>query len=143
MPRWQITISEYRGTINKVHKSGNIHKNADGLSRWSLAYHPQTDGLSERVIQTLEDMMRGFCAHGQQFKGSDGFTHYWFTLIPTLELEYRTSINSSTVKTPEMLEKGWNARLPYDSLRKYLVDFHPKESSFQMILEKAKHNANR
>ncbi|MBW0502354.1 hypothetical protein O181_042069 [Austropuccinia psidii MF-1] len=31
--RWQIDMQEYR-TI--VHKDGNIHKNADGLSRWPL-----------------------------------------------------------------------------------------------------------
>ncbi|MBW0515032.1 hypothetical protein O181_054747 [Austropuccinia psidii MF-1] len=36
MLRWQIAIQEYRGNINIVHKDGNIHKNADGLSRWPL-----------------------------------------------------------------------------------------------------------
>ncbi|MBW0514264.1 hypothetical protein O181_053979 [Austropuccinia psidii MF-1] len=36
MVRWQIAIQEYRGNMNIVHKDGNIHKNADGLSRWSL-----------------------------------------------------------------------------------------------------------
>ncbi|MBW0517123.1 hypothetical protein O181_056838 [Austropuccinia psidii MF-1] len=35
--RWQISIQEYRGNMTIVHKSGNIHKNADGLSRWALA----------------------------------------------------------------------------------------------------------
>ncbi|MBW0556242.1 hypothetical protein O181_095957 [Austropuccinia psidii MF-1] len=34
--RWKIAIQEYRGNINFVHKDGNIHKNADGLSRWPL-----------------------------------------------------------------------------------------------------------
>ncbi|MBW0518697.1 hypothetical protein O181_058412 [Austropuccinia psidii MF-1] len=37
MLRWQIAIQEYRGNMTIVHKSGNIHKNADGLSRWALA----------------------------------------------------------------------------------------------------------
>ncbi|MBW0525043.1 hypothetical protein O181_064758 [Austropuccinia psidii MF-1] len=36
MLRWQIAIQEYRGTMTIVHKYGNIHKNADGLSRWPL-----------------------------------------------------------------------------------------------------------
>ena len=27
----------------------------------SLAYHPQTDGQSERTIQILEDMLRACC----------------------------------------------------------------------------------
>ncbi|MBW0475193.1 hypothetical protein O181_014908 [Austropuccinia psidii MF-1] len=40
MLRWQISIHEYRGNITIVHKAGNIHKNADGLSRWSLPNTP-------------------------------------------------------------------------------------------------------
>ncbi|MBW0484311.1 hypothetical protein O181_024026 [Austropuccinia psidii MF-1] len=35
--RWRIAIQEYRGNMTIVHKAGNIHKNADGLSRWALA----------------------------------------------------------------------------------------------------------
>ncbi|MBW0471415.1 hypothetical protein O181_011130 [Austropuccinia psidii MF-1] len=34
--RWKIAIQEYRGNMNIVHKDGNIHKVADGLSRWLL-----------------------------------------------------------------------------------------------------------
>ncbi|MBW0517300.1 hypothetical protein O181_057015 [Austropuccinia psidii MF-1] len=30
---------------------------------FSIAYHPQNDGLAERMIQTLEDMVRRFCAY--------------------------------------------------------------------------------
>ncbi|MBW0521918.1 hypothetical protein O181_061633 [Austropuccinia psidii MF-1] len=40
MLRWQIAIQEYRGNMTIVHKAGNIHKNADGLSRWELANTP-------------------------------------------------------------------------------------------------------
>ncbi|MBW0524318.1 hypothetical protein O181_064033 [Austropuccinia psidii MF-1] len=36
MLRWQIAIQEYRGSMTIFHKDGNIHKNADGLSRWPL-----------------------------------------------------------------------------------------------------------
>ncbi|MBW0554796.1 hypothetical protein O181_094511 [Austropuccinia psidii MF-1] len=38
MLRWQMAIQEYRGNTTIVHKSGNIHNNADGLSRWELPY---------------------------------------------------------------------------------------------------------
>ncbi|MBW0522685.1 hypothetical protein O181_062400 [Austropuccinia psidii MF-1] len=40
MLRWQIAIQEYRGNMTIVHKAGNLHKNADGLSRWALANTP-------------------------------------------------------------------------------------------------------
>ncbi|MBW0503719.1 hypothetical protein O181_043434 [Austropuccinia psidii MF-1] len=69
---------------------------------FSTAYHPQTDGLAERMIQNLEDMIRRFCAYGLEFKDSDVFTHYWCTLIPELELAYKTSVHSSTGQTPAM-----------------------------------------
>ncbi|MBW0538436.1 hypothetical protein O181_078151 [Austropuccinia psidii MF-1] len=69
----------------------------------TAAYHPQKDRLEERMIQTLEDMIKKFCAYGLEFKDSDGFTHDWCTLIPALELAYKTSIHASTGKTPEML----------------------------------------
>ncbi|MBW0542725.1 hypothetical protein O181_082440 [Austropuccinia psidii MF-1] len=95
------------------------------------------------MIQTLEDMIRRFCAYGLEFKDSDGFTHDWCTLIPALELAYKTSIHYSTGKTPSMLEKGWNLRLPYDTLNKDLVDIHPKASSFKLMLDKARDHANR
>ncbi|MBW0477512.1 hypothetical protein O181_017227 [Austropuccinia psidii MF-1] len=36
MLRWQIVIQEYKGNMTIVNKDGNIHKNADGLSRWLL-----------------------------------------------------------------------------------------------------------
>ncbi|MBW0558989.1 hypothetical protein O181_098704 [Austropuccinia psidii MF-1] len=34
--RWQIAIKEYRRNMTIVHKDGNVHKNAYGLSRWPL-----------------------------------------------------------------------------------------------------------
>ncbi|MBW0568417.1 hypothetical protein O181_108132 [Austropuccinia psidii MF-1] len=38
MLRWKIAIQEYRGNMTIVNKDGNIHKNADGLSRWQLPH---------------------------------------------------------------------------------------------------------
>ncbi|MBW0475895.1 hypothetical protein O181_015610 [Austropuccinia psidii MF-1] len=40
MLRWQPSIQEYRGNMTIVHKAGNIHKNADGLSRWAFPNTP-------------------------------------------------------------------------------------------------------
>ncbi|MBW0469984.1 hypothetical protein O181_009699 [Austropuccinia psidii MF-1] len=42
-----------------------------------------------------------------------------------------------------MLDKGWNPRLPYNTLKKDLVDINPKASSFELILHKARHHAKR
>ncbi|MBW0472327.1 hypothetical protein O181_012042 [Austropuccinia psidii MF-1] len=110
---------------------------------FSRAYHPKTDGLAERMIKSVEYKIRIFCAYGLECKDSDGFTHNWCTLIPALDLVYKTSIHSSTGKSPSMLEKGWNPRLTYDTLKKDLVDIHPTERSFDIILYKARHHPNR
>ncbi|MBW0564815.1 hypothetical protein O181_104530 [Austropuccinia psidii MF-1] len=42
-----------------------------------------------------------------------------------------------------MLEKGWNPRLPYDTLKNNLVDMHPTASSFKIMLDKARQHENR
>ncbi|MBW0490001.1 hypothetical protein O181_029716 [Austropuccinia psidii MF-1] len=110
---------------------------------FSTAYHPQTDGLAEGMIQTLEDIIRIFCAYGLEFKDSDGFTHDWCTSIPDLKLACKTSIHCSTGKTTAILEKCWNPRLPYDTLKKALVDIHPTVIIFRLMLDKARHHANR
>ncbi|MBW0493985.1 hypothetical protein O181_033700 [Austropuccinia psidii MF-1] len=110
---------------------------------FSKAYHPQADDLAEGMIQTSEDIIRRFCAYSLEFKESDGFTHDWWTLIPALESAYKTSINSSTGKKPEMLEKGWNPRLPYDTIKKDLGDINQTESSFKIMLDKAGNHAKR
>ncbi|MBW0592002.1 hypothetical protein O181_131717 [Austropuccinia psidii MF-1] len=95
------------------------------------------------MIQTLGDMVRRICAYGLEFRDSDGFTHYWCTLLPTLELAYKTSIHASTNETPAILEKGWDPKLPQDSLRKDLVEIHPTASSFKGMLNRARKHAVR
>ncbi|MBW0538818.1 hypothetical protein O181_078533 [Austropuccinia psidii MF-1] len=102
-----------------------------------IAYHPQTNGLAERMIQTLEDIVRIFCAYGLGLKDCGGFTHDWCTHLPALALAYKKLIHSSTNQTPAVLEKGWNHRLPQDPLTKDLGDLHPIAASFKGILENA------
>ncbi|MBW0543092.1 hypothetical protein O181_082807 [Austropuccinia psidii MF-1] len=119
----------------------NLHRLFGTKLSFSTAYHPETDGLAEMRIQALEDMIRRFCAYGLEFKDSDGFIHYWCTMIPALELAYKTSVHSSTGQTPAMLEKGWNPRLPADTLRKDWIEIHPTASSFNIMLDKVKHHA--
>ena len=52
----------------------------------STAYHPQTDGQSERTIQTLEDMLRACVI---DFSGS------WDNHLPLVEFSYNNSYHST------------------------------------------------
>ncbi|MBW0490066.1 hypothetical protein O181_029781 [Austropuccinia psidii MF-1] len=42
-----------------------------------------------------------------------------------------------------MLEKGWNPRLPHDTLKEDLVDIHPTERSLKTIFDKARNHPNK
>ncbi|MBW0505089.1 hypothetical protein O181_044804 [Austropuccinia psidii MF-1] len=53
---------------------------------FSTAYHPQTDGLAERMIQKMEDIIRSFCAYGMEYKDHEQYTHDWVTLLPDVQL---------------------------------------------------------
>ncbi|MBW0530729.1 hypothetical protein O181_070444 [Austropuccinia psidii MF-1] len=54
-------------------------------------YHSQTDGLAERMIQTMEDILRIFCAYGMEYKDNEGYTHDWVALLPAVQLAYNTT----------------------------------------------------
>ena len=58
---------------------------------FSTAFHPQTDGQSERTIQTLEDMLRACVI---EFKGS------WDTHLSLMEFAYNNSYQSSIGMAP-------------------------------------------
>ncbi|MBW0464769.1 hypothetical protein O181_004484 [Austropuccinia psidii MF-1] len=51
---------------------------------FSTAYHPQMDVLAERMIQTMEDILRSFCAYGMEYKDHKGCTNDWITLLPAV-----------------------------------------------------------
>ncbi|MBW0516144.1 hypothetical protein O181_055859 [Austropuccinia psidii MF-1] len=112
-----------------------LHKLLGTKLSFSTAYHPQTDGLAERMIQTLEDMIRRVCAYGLELKDSYGFTHVWCTLISELELSYKTSIHASTGKTAEMLEKEWNPKLTVDTLKIKFIFIHLLQALIYFLIK--------
>ena len=58
---------------------------------FSTAFHPQTDGQSERMIQTLEDMLRACVL---QFKGS------WDGHLSLIEFAYNNNYQESIDMAP-------------------------------------------
>ncbi|KAJ9551909.1 hypothetical protein OSB04_015954 [Centaurea solstitialis] len=69
----------------------------------SIAYHPQTDGQSERTIQTLEDMLRACIL---DFGGS------WEDHLPLIEFAYNNSYHSSIEAAPYEILYGRKCRTP-------------------------------
>ena len=70
---------------------------------FSTAFHPQTDGQSERTIQTLEDMMRACVL---DFKGN------WDDHLPLMEFAYNNSYHSSIGMAPYEALYGRKCRSP-------------------------------
>jgi hypothetical protein len=71
--------------------------------QFSTAYHPQTDGQSERTIQTLEDMLRACVL---DFSGS------WARYLPLIEFAYNNSYQASIGMAPYEALYGRKCRSP-------------------------------
>ena len=67
-------------------------------SALSTAYHPQTDGQTERVNQELEQYLRAFINHRQ----SD-----WASLLPMAEFSHNTKAHAATKTSPFQLVYGY------------------------------------
>nr|GEZ29420.1 putative reverse transcriptase domain-containing protein [Tanacetum cinerariifolium] len=69
----------------------------------STAYHPATDGQSERTIQTLEDMLRA-C--------DIDFRKGWEKHLPLVEFSYNNSYHASIKAAPFKALYGRKCRSP-------------------------------
>ncbi|GJS74546.1 putative reverse transcriptase domain-containing protein [Tanacetum coccineum] len=69
----------------------------------STAYHPQTDGKSERTIQTLEDMLHACVID---------FGKGWVNHLPLVEFSYNNSYHASIKATPFEALYGRKCRSP-------------------------------
>jgi hypothetical protein len=80
-----------------------LHDLLDTKLHFSTAYHPQTDGQTERTNQVLEDMLRA-CAI--QYGTS------WDKCLPFAEFLYNNSYQASLKKSPFEALYGWKCKTP-------------------------------
>ncbi|MBW0556139.1 hypothetical protein O181_095854 [Austropuccinia psidii MF-1] len=114
----------------------NLYNMLGSKLAFSTAYHPPTDGLARRMIQTMEEIIRRFCAYGMAYKDHEGYTHHWVTLLPEVQLAHNTIQNSTTGKSPSWVGKGWNPLLPVDHLKENLLTIHQTAKYTSMICER-------
>ena len=88
-----------RGTQFNSETFKEVNKQLGIQQSMSTAFHPQSDGQTERVNPTLEHFLRAF-------------THYrqdnWADLLPHAEFSYNNSLHSSTGKTPFFATRGYH-----------------------------------
>ena len=70
-------------------------------SALSTAFHPQTDGSSERANQGLEQYLRAYCNRNQD---------NWVSLLPMADFAHNTQEHSATKRTPFELLHGYTPR---------------------------------
>ena len=68
----------------------------------STAYHPKTDGQTERVNQILEQYLRIYINYQQDD---------WAHLLPLAEFAYNNTAHSATQVTPFFVNKGFHPKL--------------------------------
>nr|GEZ38282.1 reverse transcriptase domain-containing protein [Tanacetum cinerariifolium] len=79
----------------------------------STAYHPETNGQSERTIQTLEDMLRACVI---DFKKS------WDRHLPLVEFSYNNSYHTSIKAAPSEALTIWAEKCLFDESLVILLD---------------------
>ncbi|GJU41303.1 putative reverse transcriptase domain-containing protein [Tanacetum coccineum] len=80
-----------------------LHKALGTRLDMSTAYHPETDGQSERTIQTLEDMLRACVLD---------FGKSWDRHLPLVEFSYNNSYHTSIKAAPFEALYGRKCRSP-------------------------------
>jgi IS30 family transposase len=69
---------------------------------FTSGYHPQADGQTERVNQTLEQYLQTFCNFQQD---------NWLSLLPLAEFTYNNAPNETTGVSPFFANKGYHPNL--------------------------------
>ncbi|KAD4585870.1 hypothetical protein E3N88_23471 [Mikania micrantha] len=98
-----ISIISDQDSRFTAHIWKSLHKALGTRLDMSTAYHPQTDGQSERTIQTLEDMLRACVID---------FGNSWETHLPLVEFLYNNSYHTSIGAAPFEALYGRKCRSP-------------------------------
>ena len=78
-------------------------------SKLPTAFHPQTDGQTERVNQELEQYLRMFIDHRQE---------QWPDWLETVEFTYNNKVHTSTKMSPFKANYGQDPRMGFEMRRK-------------------------
>ncbi|GJP66737.1 hypothetical protein CLOP_g23646 [Closterium sp. NIES-67] len=85
--------------------------------QFSSAYHPQTDGQTERTNQTMEQLIRTNCPDRKK----------WEDVLPMLEFSYNNAPSATTNHSPFYLNYGWTLPCRFPPMLR--VKYHDRSSS--------------
>ncbi|GKA47188.1 putative reverse transcriptase domain-containing protein [Tanacetum coccineum] len=93
----------------------------------STAYHLETDGQSERTIQTHEDMLRAYAID---------FVKGWERHLPLVEFSYNNSYHASIKAKPFEALYGRKCRSPIVQIRQRLQAARDRQRSYANVRRK-------
>jgi len=103
------SIVSDRGSIFTSQFWNALTKSLGLKKRLSTAFHPQTDGQTERTNQTAEQYLRIYCNYQQD---------NWFDLLSLAEFSYNNAQHSSIGCSPFYANYGYNPKFTVD-LKKF------------------------
>lgn len=99
-------------------------------SKLSTAYHPQTDGQTERINQEVEAYLRIYCADQPED---------WSTHIPDIEFTHNQRVAQGRNESPFFLMMGYNPRgIPAVTIKSDVPTVEERMSTLQKAREEAK-----
>ncbi|MBW0482418.1 hypothetical protein O181_022133 [Austropuccinia psidii MF-1] len=104
---------------------------------FSTDYHPKTDVLAERMIQTMEDILKRFFAYGMEYKDHEGYTHDRVTLLPAVQLAYNTSQHSTSGKKTCTCRERVESPIACGSPEEKTSDHPPQSQRFPRNVEES------
>lgn len=99
------------GTTFNSHFTRSLCQQLGIEPHFSTAYHPETNGQSERANQWVDGYLRSFCNYQQDD---------WASWLPLAEFAHNNQVNRTTGKTPFQViygyEPQWHPELPSDNI---------------------------
>jgi hypothetical protein len=132
-------ITSDRGSEFVSHFFRSLGKALDIRLHFTSGYHPEGDGQTERMNQTLEQYLRVYCNYQQD---------NWSELLPLAEFAYNNAPNATTGVSPFFANKGYHPNLAVHPERdltsaraqEYSVDL---DSLHQFLREEMSHAQQR
>ena len=129
-------VTSDRGSEFVSHFFRSLSKSLDIELHFTSGHHPEADGQTERVNQTLEQYLRHYCTYQQD---------NWASLLPLAEFAYNNAPNATTGISPFYANKGYNPNLQihpeYDlasaSARQYVADLGTLHQELKIAISEA------
>jgi IS30 family transposase len=95
-------ITSDRGSEFVSHFFRSLGKALDICLHFTLGYHPEGDGQTEHMNQTLEQYLCIYCNYQQD---------NWLELLPLAEFSYNNAPNATTGVSPFFANKGYHPNI--------------------------------